>query len=265
MLNNIAGGGAAISVLAQELNAGLEVINLGTVHDPGILEGVRNIPLGSGTANFLNGPAMTERQLALALQEGRHSAERAGHTGVQLYIGGELGIGNTTSAAALACVLLNERPENVTGPGTGLDSAGVRSKCEIIRQALNYHEMSQHRPLEALRCLGGFEIAALVGAYLASAKQALPLLVDGFIASTAALIAERLCPGTAHWFLHAHHSAEPGHASILKALGAQPMLDLGMRLGEGSGAAATVPVLRMACALHNRMATFSQAKVSVKL
>lgn len=264
MVRNFARGGAAISVLARELNASLEVMNLGTVVDPGPLDGVLNLHLGSGTENFTQGPAMSEEQLARAMHAGRHSAERAKLAGAQLYIGGEMGIGNTTAAAALACALLDAPAEMLAGPGTGLDGRGVARKAEVIRRALALHGAHCADPLEALRRLGGFEIAALAGSYIACAQIGLPVLIDGFIATAAALTAARRCRGTDDWFIYSHASAEPGHARVLQALDAHPLLDFGMRLGEGSGAAVAVPVLRLACALHNGMATFAEAGVSEK-
>lgn len=264
MVKNFARGGAAICVAARALGAELEVINLGTAFDTGPLDGVKDYRLGPGTANFTAAPAMTGHQFACALAAGRHAVERARLKGAQLFIGGEMGIGNTTAAAALACALLDAPPERLAGPGTGLDAHGVARKAEVIRRALVCHRKHHGTPLEALRRLGGFEIAALTGGYIACAHIGLPVLVDGFISSAAALAATRLCPGAERWFLFAHASAEPGHRTVLEALAARPLLDLGMRLGEGSGAAVAVPLLRMACALHNEMATFAEAGVSEK-
>jgi nicotinate-nucleotide--dimethylbenzimidazole phosphoribosyltransferase len=264
MVRNFAHGGAAISVAARALGAELEVINLGTACDTGPLEQVKSYALGPGTANFTTAPAMTEHQLACALAAGRHAAERARLSGAQLFIGGEMGIANTTAATALACALLEVPPARLVGPGTGLDAQGVAHKARVIQRGLDRHSRHHGRPLEALRRLGGFEIAALAGSYIACAHMGLPVLVDGFIASAAALAAVRLCPGSQAWLLFSHASAEPGHRAILEALDARPILDLGMRLGEGSGAAVAVPLLRMACALHNDMATFAEAGVSGK-
>jgi nicotinate-nucleotide--dimethylbenzimidazole phosphoribosyltransferase len=264
MVKNFARGGAAISVAARALGAPLEVINLGTAFDTGPIAGVKDYHLGPGTANFTREPAMNEQQLGSALAAGRHAAERARLAGAQLFIGGEMGIGNTTAASALACALLDAPAERLAGPGTGVDAHGVARKIEVIRRALARHSHHHGTPLEALRRLGGFEIAALTGAYIACAQIGLPVLVDGFIASSAALAATRLCPGAGHWFLFAHASAEPGHRAVLEALDARPLLDLGMRLGEGSGAAVAVPLLRLACALHNDMATFAEAGVPEK-
>jgi len=264
MVRQFAEGGAAVSVLARALGAELEVLDLGTAEDTGSVAGVRSLRLGPGTANFTREPAMTERQLAQALCAGRDAAERARSAGIQIFIGGEMGIGNTTAAAALASALLGEAPEALAGPGAGLGGEGVRRKAEVIRRALALHSPYLTDPLEALRRLGGFEIAALAGAFIACAQRGLPLLVDGFICTAAALAAERLRPGAAGWFLYAHASAEPGHARILAALDGKPLLDLGMRLGEGSGAAVAVPLLRLACALHAGMATFEEAGIAGK-
>jgi nicotinate-nucleotide--dimethylbenzimidazole phosphoribosyltransferase len=264
MMRNFARGGAAISVLARELGAVLEVVSLGTACTPPEVEGVKNYALGPGTANFTAEPAMSEHQLACALHAGRHAAERAKLNGAQLFIGGEMGIGNTTAATALACALLDADPVRLAGPGTGLDAAGVSRKVDVIRRALTFHRPHLSSPLESLRRLGGFEIAALAGSYIACAQMGVPVLIDGFIGNSAALAAVRLRPGIENWFLFSHASAEPGHRPILENLGAKPLIDFGLRLGEGSGAAIAVPLLRMACALHNGMATFAEAGVSEK-
>lgn len=264
MIKNFVRGGAAISVLARALNATLEVVNLGTIGRR-VVAGAHDVALGPGTANFVNGPAMTEVQLEGALEAGRQSVERALGNGAQIYIGGDMGIGNTTAAAALACVLLSARPEALAGPGTGLDERGIAHKAAVIRRALDKHSGHLKTARDALQRLGGFEIAALVGAYVRCAQLGLPALIDGFISSAAALAASRMRPGAQAWWLFAHRSKEPGHAAILVALQARPLLDLGMRLGEGSGAAVAVPLLRLACELHGRMATFAEAGVSGKV
>ncbi|MGE0081931.1 MAG: nicotinate-nucleotide--dimethylbenzimidazole phosphoribosyltransferase [Thiohalomonadaceae bacterium] len=263
MVRNFARGGAAISVLARTLGATLEVINLGTVCDEDI-PGVITRRLGRGTADLSGAPAMTAEQLAAALEAGRESAMRAAHAGAQLYIGGEMGIGNTTAASALACALLGADPRQLTGPGTGVTEAGVAYKVAVIEEALAFHRAYLRSPEEILRRLGGFEIAALAGAFIACAQAGLPVLVDGFITTAALLAAERLRPGVRDWCLFSHGSAEPGHAFLLQALEARPLLSLDLRLGEGSGAAVAVPLLRLACALHNGMATFAEAGVSDK-
>lgn len=265
MVKNFARGGAAISVLARTLNANLEVVNLGTVNDPGELPGVVRAIIAPATANFAQDAAMTEAQLMQALQAGRDSVLRAQQNGAHLFIGGEMGIANTTAAAALACALLGVAPQKLAGPGTGLDQAGVAHKAAVLENALALHSAHFETPLECLRRVGGFEIAALTGAYLSCAQVGLPVLVDGFIATAAALAAVRIAPDCAAWQFFAHGSAEPGHAHLLAALDARPLLSLDMRLGEGSGAAAALPLMRLACALHNDMATFAEAGVSGKV
>ena len=262
MLQNFVGGGAAISVLARQLGAQLEVVDLGTVDLTLELAGVRHLRIGAGTANFARVPAMTTEQGRLALQAGRESALRARDAGAQLFIGGEMGIGNTASASAVASALLKCTPGELTGPGTGLNAAGVEHKTRVIERALLTHAALADDPLEQLLCFGGFEIAALVGAYLACAQQGIVVLVDGFICTVAALVATRINPGCRAWMLFGHRGAEPGHQRVLEALQAQPLLELGLRLGEGSGAALAVPLLRMACDLHGQMATFAEAAVA---
>jgi nicotinate-nucleotide--dimethylbenzimidazole phosphoribosyltransferase len=262
MILNFASGGAAISVLARHLGASLEVVDVGSVADGAAMPGVVVQKAASGTANFRRGPAMTETQLAAALQAGRDAVERALKVDAQLFIGGEMGIANTSSATALACALLRCSAAEIAGPGTGLDAAGVARKARIIDEALEVHRAALISPLEILRHVGGFEIAALTGSYIASAQAGLPVLVDGFIASAAALVALRLRPDTADWLFYGHASAEPGYIHLMHALNAKPLVDLGMRLGEGSGAAVALPILRLAAALHGQMATFGDAGVS---
>lgn len=264
MILNFAHGGAAISVLAKEQGAELEVVDVGSVAELPPLPGVVVQKAGRGTANFRRGPAMGEDQLGAALQAGQDAVDRALAAGARLFIGGEMGIANTSAATAIACALLNLEPEALAGPGTGLDSAGVRRKAQVIRESLALHQGALTSPLDVLRHVGGFEIAALCGAYLACAQAGLPVLVDGFIASSAALVALRLQPRAADWLFYGHASAEPGHARLMEALGARPLVDFGLRLGEGSGAAVALPLLRLACALHNSMATFAQAGVAEK-
>jgi nicotinate-nucleotide--dimethylbenzimidazole phosphoribosyltransferase len=261
MVRNFASGGAAISVLARHLGATLDVVHLGTVNDPGVIPGVHRAVIAPSTANFCDAPAMTLAQLHDAMRVGAERIALALDADADLFIGGEMGIANTTAATALACALIGEVPETLAGAGTGLDDTGIARKCAVVRRALARHADAR-TALEQLRCLGGFEIAALAGAYIAAAQARMPVLVDGFIATVAALAAVRLNPGVREWLCFAHRSHERGHARVLDALQAQPLLVLGMRLGEASGAAVAVPLLRLACALQREMATFEQAGVS---
>lgn len=262
MILNFAHGGAAISVLARQLGASLEVVDVGSVADGPAMPGVVVQKAAGGTANFRRGPAMTEAQLAAALQAGRDAVQRALEEEAQLFIGGEMGIANTSSATALACALLGRSAADIAGPGTGLDAAGVARKAQIVDESLALHRPAMTSPLEILRHVGGFEITALAGAYIAGAQAGLPVLVDGFIASAAALVALRLRPDAADWLFYGHASAEPGYVHLMQALDAKPLVNLGMRLGEGSGAAVALPILRLAAALHGQMATFDAAGVS---
>ena len=262
MILNFARGGAAISVLARNLGASLEVVDVGSLAETQAMPGVVVQKAGNGSANFRRQPAMTETQLAAALQAGRDAVARAREGGAQLFIGGEMGIANTSSATAVACALLGRSAAEIVGPGTGLDAAGVAHKAQVIEEALALHRAAMTSPLEVLRHVGGFEIAALAGAYIACAQAGLPVLVDGFIASAAALVAIKIRPDAADWLFFGHASAEPGYIHLMQALRARPLVDLGLRLGEGSGAAVALPLLRLAAALHGQMATFGDAGVA---
>ncbi len=264
MVKNFASGGAAITVMAKYLDTSFEVVDVGTAHPPGDLPKVVDNRIAAGTKNFCEQAAMTPAELQQALEAGREAVRRGLQPTLHLFIGGEMGIANTTSASAVACALLNKKGSELAGPGTGLDQKGVQHKAVVIDRALALHQLKSDQPLEILQCLGGFEIAALCGAYITCAQLAIPVLVDGFIATVAALLAVRINPSVADWFLYAHQSAEPGYKHVITALQARPILDLGMRLGEGSGAATVVPILRMALVAHNEMATFAEAGVSEK-
>ncbi len=268
MLRNFADGGAAICVLADELDAGLEVVDVGTRWEGQLPEAVRDERVAAGTANMRLAPAMSEGQLLAALETGYWAAERRAREGTRVFIAGEMGIGNTTAAAALIAALLNKPALGLVGPGTGHRGQGLRQKAQLVEAALERHRRAVGGaaaltdPWEAGRRLGGLEIAAMAGAYLRCAQQGIAIVLDGFISGAAALLAERMHPGTREWMIAGHSSAEPGHRRILPALGKDPLLALGMRLGEGSGAATAIPLLRSACAIHNRMATFSEAGIS---
>lgn len=260
MVRNFSRGGAAITVLAKQISAQFEVVNVGTVKPLEPLAGVTDRRVANGTANFCIDAAMTAAQLQAAMAAGRESVQQ--YQQLDCFIGGEMGIGNTTSATALACAILNVPVAELVGRGTGLDSAGVGRKAQVIERALTLHAPAMNNPLAVLQCLGGLEIAALVGAYIGAAQSSVPVLVDGFICSAAALVAVTINPSIRPWLLYSHQSQEAGHQRLLAGLQARPLLHLGLRLGEGSGAAVAVPLLKMACALHNQMASFESAGVS---
>lgn len=262
MVHNVAVGGAAISVLADRLGLTLEVINLGTVGHHDSHPRIVYSPIASSTANCLKHAAMTKSELSQALEVGRKAAVRARDTGMSLFIGGELGIGNTTVASAMGSALTGLSPTQMVGPGTGLDAEGVTAKIGVVSAILCRHGHAIDDPMELTRRLGGFEIAALVAAFISCSQFGIPILVDGFISTVAACVAARICFGSTAWMIHSHSSAEPGHKHLLKALGAEPLFSLSLRLGEGSGAALAWPLMDLACALHNEMATFESAGVS---
>ncbi len=262
MIRNFARGGAAMSVLAKAQDALLHVYNCGTAYPIEPLTGVTDRSIAAGTFNFLQQAAMTETQCSQALAIGKEAVENALAQGCDLFIAGEMGIANTTPATAIASTLLSVDPAQITGRGTGIDDAVLAHKIEVIRQGIERHQIALTSPLRTLQYLGGFEIAAIAGAYIAAAQAGLPILIDGFISSAAALVAVKHNPSVRDWMLFAHASAEPGHATMMQALAAKPLLDLGMRLGEGSGAGVAISLLRLACDLHNQMATFADAGIS---
>lgn len=264
MVMNFLQGGAAISVLAKQLNASLEIIDVGILSPLSQQEGLVIHRAGAGTANIAEEPAMTHQQLEQALTAGHDAVERAVKKDSDVFIAGEMGIANTTSAAALYCALLGLTPEQATGAGAGLDSTGIKHKTNIVKRIVKTHHGCENTALEWLRCAGGFEIVAMTGAYIRAAQCRLPVLVDGFISSVAALCAVRIQPNINDSLFFSHVSAEQGHRVVLETLKQKPLLDLGMRLGEGSGAAVAVSLLQSACALHNQMATFEEAAVATK-
>jgi len=264
MVENIANGGAAISVLAKEIGAKLKVVDVAVNGPASVSANVTIKRLVNGTANFAKAEALSKDNTVKALDVGRERILKSCKDGMQLFIGGEMGIGNTTSASTLAASLLEMNVEQLTGPGTGLEQSAINHKSLVIQQALYDHRKAAVTSLDKLRCFAGAEIVALVGAYVTCAQHGVPILIDGFISSVAALYARSLNKGVCDWLLFSHQSKEPGHKHVLKALKATPIIDLGMRLGEGSGAAVAYSLIKNAIALHNNMATFSEAGVSEK-
>lgn len=259
MLQVFASGGAAISVLARLVGAELLVVDAGVreeLDDPS----VRSIRIGAGTANAAQGAAMSREQALAALGAGislaRELAARADIVAL-----GDMGIGNTTAAGALHAALLNVPAAAVCGPGTGLDPDGVRRKVEVIDRALGANGRLDE-PVDALAALGGFEIALLAGVALGAAAERVAVVLDGFIVTAAALVAARLEPAVVDYLIAGHLSPEPGHRLGLDALGLEPLLDLGLRLGEGTGAALALPLVQAALALLAEMATFEEAGVT---
>jgi len=261
MMANFCAGGAAISVLARELGSQLEVVDAGTLAEAP-MRGVITDKPRRGTRDFSSEAALEPAELAFALDCGKRAVARCAENKPDLLILGEMGIGNTTSAAAIAAALLQIKAETIAGSGTGMDEAGRAHKARVIDAALARHGLAAGMsPERILRAVGGLEIAAISGAIIAAAQRRIPLLIDGFIVSVAALAAVRLNPSCRPYLIFSHRSAEQGHRIVLDALEARPLLDLDLRLGEGSGAALALPLVRSACALHNGMATFAEAAV----
>lgn len=267
MLRNLAGGGAAISVLARRLGYDLRVIDVGVKTDTSSppIGGVTYRRIGAGTANFACGLAMNREQVRRALEVGIEVAREFAQGGVTLIGIGEMGIANSTAATAVLSALTEIAPSALAGRGTGLDEAGVRRKVAIVEQALKLHRGSLQTGESILSAVGGFEIAAMAGTCLAGASLRIPVIVDGFIATAAAAAAEKIRPGLFEYLFFSHRSAEGGHALALEHMGVRPILDLGMRLGEGTGAALAMNVLEAGLELFHSMATFSSAGVSGKV
>ncbi|EMB5849287.1 nicotinate-nucleotide--dimethylbenzimidazole phosphoribosyltransferase [Acinetobacter baumannii] len=263
MLQNFTTGGAAISVIAKYHQAHLQVIDCGTAGEAYEYAGVERHCIRAGTANFAKQAAMNADECRAALELGKNSVDTAKANGADIYIAGEMGIGNTCSASALACLLLNDTTEQLTGVGTGIGADQLRHKIEVIEKAIELHHKHVIGDVFKTLCaVGGLEIAAIVGAYIRCAQVGLPIIVDGFISTVAALCAVRMNPQVRDWMLFGHQSAEYGHRRILQELNAEPILNMNLRLGEGSGAGTALALVKMACALHNQMATFAQAAVS---
>jgi nicotinate-nucleotide--dimethylbenzimidazole phosphoribosyltransferase len=261
MVANFVRGGAGINVLARQAGAEVVVADLG-VKVPVDLPGVRQVRVGAGTGNIAREAAMTRAQAVAALEAGISIAAELADRGVTLVATGEMGIANTTPAAALAAHFTGATPEEITGRGTGVDDAGLARKVEAVRRALALHSRAAADPLDALARLGGFEIAGLAGLVLGAAARRVPVLVDGFISGAAALAAVRLAPAARGYLLAAHRSVEPGHGLVLAALDARPLLELELRLGEGTGAALAMHLADAAIRILREMATFAGAGVS---
>ena len=267
MLLNFARGGAAINVLARHADARVVVVDMGVAGfapDPAeaaVREIVRR-PVRAGTDNFARGAAMSREEAIHALETGIAVADELADRGVTLLGIGEMGIANTTAASALVAALTGARPEDVTGRGTGVDDPGLAHKIAVVRKALEVNRCDPGDPLAVLACVGGFEIAGLAGAILGGAARRVAVVVDGFISGAAALVASRLEPSVLPFLIAAHRSSEPGHGRILTELGLEPLLDLGLRLGEGTGAALAMSLVDAAVRVLHEMATFADAGVA---
>jgi nicotinate-nucleotide--dimethylbenzimidazole phosphoribosyltransferase len=261
MVANFAAGGAAINVLARRAGAELVVVDAGVASSNGTTS-VRNVRLGPGTANFAVERAMSRAQALTALARGIELARLLAADGAGIGGLGEMGIGNSTAAAAVVAALLGRDAREVCGRGTGVDDRTLARKVGIVRGALRRHAPDPEDPVDVLSAVGGFEIGVLAGAALGAAAEGSVVLVDGYIATAAALLAARLAPAVRSALIAAHRSPEPGHALALRELGLTPILDLGLRLGEGTGVALALPIVQASLAIVAEMATFDEAGVS---
>ena len=261
MVDNFASGGAAVNVLARCARARLVVADFGTCSER-VPASVLDRRIRRGTGNFLEGRAMTRGEAEASMFAGAAITHDLANAGVGLVALGEMGIGNSTAASALTAALTGASVTEVTGRGTGLDESRLRHKHRVVQRALERHRPALRGPFDILARLGGFEIAGLVGVALGAAERRMGVVLDGFISTSAGLLATRLCPNVGDYLFAAHRSPEPGHQILLQALALQPILDLGMRLGEGSGAALALPVIEAAVRLLGEMATFDSARVA---
>ena len=262
MVQNFLSGGAAINVLAQQAGASLIVVDAGLAIELASQPELRSVRIGAGTANFTRGPAMTWSQADQSIAAGIHIANDVVDAGADLIGVGDMGIGNSTAAAAITSVLCRAAPSQSTGRGAGRSDAELAAKIEVVERAIEANQPDRSDGRNVLARIGGFEIGVLAGVMLGVAARRRVVVLDGFISTSAALIAQALAPVATEYFVASHLSAERGHQVSLAQLGLRPLLDLGLRLGEGSGAALAMPLIEASAACLREMATFEEAGVS---
>ena len=263
MVLNFLNGGAAINVLARQANARVVVADLGVDADLPSHPDLRALKVRRGTASITKGPAMSLEEAYQAIEHGRQLVRDEIAKGLDLALTGDMGIGNTTASAAVMCALTQLDPKDAVGRGTGVDDAGLERKRDAVRQALEVNaELIASGPIEALAAVGGLEIAGLVGVILEAAAARRPVVIDGFISGAAALVAARVAPAAVGYMIASHRSQELGHGALLRRLGLKPLLELDLRLGEGTGAVLALPLIEAAVRTLNEMATFDEAGVS---
>jgi len=262
MVANFTAGGAAVNVLADRVGARVMVVDVGVASPLPDLPGLRRAKVRAGTANLARGPAMTRDEAMAALQVGSSLAAELVCDGTRCLLTGDMGIGNTTPSAALIAWICRREPREVTGPGTGIDADRMARKVRIVEEAVERaRREAPSGPVELLASLGGLEISALAGYIVGGAAAGVPVILDGLIALAAALVATEIAPESAGYLVAGHRSTEPGAAAALKHLGLEPVLDLQMRLGEGTGACLALPVVQAAARVLSEMATFDSAGV----
>ena len=262
MVFNFLAGGAAINALARHAGAAITVIDAGVAVDLDPQPGLTIAKVGYGAGNIAQGPAMSRDDAIRCLEIGINAANASADAGANLIAGGDMGIGNTTPSAAITAAITGADVATVTGRGTGVDDAGLAAKIATIRRALDVNQPDGNDGLDVLARVGGYEIGVLAGVMLGAASRNCAVIVDGFISGAAALIAWRLCPPIADRCIAAHRSVEPGHNIALQAIGLSPLLDMEMRLGEGTGAALAMHIVEASAKILSEMATFAEAGVS---
>ena len=256
MAGFIANKRSSVCIMAKQANADSIAIDLGMfrrVDEPALID--RHI--ADGTADMTTGPAMTREQAMQAIETGIELVKSCKAQGYEILATGEMGIGNTTTSSAISAVLLGKTPQEMTGVGAGLDEAGLQRKISAVERAIAVNQPDANDPVDVLAKLGGFDIAGMVGVFLGGALYRVPIIVDGFISATAALVASRIWPEARSSMLFSHLSAEPASRAVLGALQAEPMISAGMRLGEGTGAVALLPLLDQALAVYYNLMTFA--------
>ena len=266
MVENFLAGGAAINVFSRQNGLALSVVDAGVAHDFGRRPGLIDAKIAPGTANYIEQSAMNVAQCALAISSGAEIVRGLAAAGCNVVGFGEMGIGNTAAASLITHCLTGASLAECVGRGTGLDDAGLARKQGLLEQAVQRYRAhgGSNQPLGVLAEFGGFEIAMMAGAMLAAAEAGMVILVDGFIVTSAALTAAKLYPALVDYCVFCHRSAEPGHLAQLRAMNAEPLLDLGLRLGEGTGAALAYPLVQAALSFLNEMASFESAGVAEK-
>ena len=262
MVQNFLEGGAAVSVLSRLLGVRQMIVDAGVAGEIQDQPDLRRLSAGHGTKDITQGPAMSSRQAERCLTAGVNLAVEAARSGADLIAAGDMGIGNTTAASAIAANLTGRSPRETTGRGTGRTPEELEHKVEVVHRALAVNRPDPGDPLGVLAKVGGFEIGVLAGVVLGGSAMRRAVVLDGFISGSAALLAHQLCPAARDYMIASHRSDEQGHQAVLARLGLFPLLDLGMRLGEGSGAVLAMPIIRAASACLCEMATFDEAGVS---
>ncbi len=262
MVFNFLRGGAGINVLARHAGADVVVIDIGVDYDFGDIEGLLKMKVIRGTGNFTKGPAMTHEEAIRSIEVGIKLAEGYAKRGYRLFGTGEMGIGNTTPSSAIAAVLTGRPVEEVTGRGTGISDEALKRKVQVIKKAIEINKPDPADPVDVLSKLGGAEIGGIAGLILGAAAQRIPVVIDGFISTAGALIAYCLKPETVDYMFAAHNSVEIGHKAMLDKMSLKPILNLDLRLGEGTGAALAMLMIEAGLKIYKEMATFKEAGVS---